>query len=417
MDRDFIKKTLGWAQGERERSLDFWLRYGLDKEHGGIQTCLDAKGQRFSTDKSIWMQGRAAYSFAAACQQVGLREDYLAASKSCLDFLEKHGINHEAKGRMYFTVTADGRPLRQRRYWFSEAFYAMANAQYHGLTQDKDALLRARKAYEMIWQLFRGFMDDPTGLGAKTIREIRSTRGLAGPMIYLNLSSVMKEHDPEYTALYDERADQCVRDIFDFHVKEELKATLEEVYEDGSFMPEITAGRVVNPGHVIECAWFIMDHARSQEDEAQIAKAFTMMQWALEAGWDERFGGLLYFVDCLGQPTEAYEHDMKLWWPHTEALIACLLAYQLSQDSPSLAQMPEAKAALPWFKKVKAYCQKHFIVDKQGEWLGYLRRDGQPTEPPIKGGTFKGPFHVPRAMLRVEAICQELLKNERQTSL
>ena len=38
----------------------------------------------------------------------------------------------QAGDRLYFTVTADGKPLRQRRYCFSEGFYAIGNAEYYG---------------------------------------------------------------------------------------------------------------------------------------------------------------------------------------------------------------------------------------------------------------------------------------------
>mgnify|MGYP002508174424 CR=1 FL=1 len=36
----------------------------------------------------------------------------------------------------------------------------------------------------------------------------------------------------------------------------------------------------------------------------------------------------------------------------------------------------------------------HFADPEYGEWYGYLRRDGLPTQPSTKGSTFKGPFHL-----------------------
>ena len=70
------------------------------------------------------MQGRCGWTYAYLCHVYGKRDEWMQASKSCLDFMEKHCINREAGDRMYFTVTADGKPLRQRRYCFSEGFYA-----------------------------------------------------------------------------------------------------------------------------------------------------------------------------------------------------------------------------------------------------------------------------------------------------
>ena len=96
------------------------------------------KGEIYSTDKSVWMQGRCGWIFSYLCHLYGVKEEWLAAAKSCIDFLEDHCINRAAGGRMYFTVTEDGQPLRQRRYCFSEAFYALANGEYFGVTGETD---------------------------------------------------------------------------------------------------------------------------------------------------------------------------------------------------------------------------------------------------------------------------------------
>ena len=110
-----LRDIRAWIQKELESSASFWLKYGMDPEHGGVYTCLDRTGVRFSTDKSVWMQGRCGWIYAYLCHVYGVREDWLRASKSCLDFMEAHCINREAGDRMYFTVTADGKPLLQRR--------------------------------------------------------------------------------------------------------------------------------------------------------------------------------------------------------------------------------------------------------------------------------------------------------------
>ena len=146
-----LQEIQSWVRLELERSARFWLDNGMDREHGGVYTCLDRKGEIYSTDKSVWMQGRCGWIYAFLCHTYGAREEWLAASKSCLDFMEAHCLNRQANDRMYFTVTADGKPLRQRRYYFSEAFYAMANAEYYGVTGEEACLQRARRAYDMYW--------------------------------------------------------------------------------------------------------------------------------------------------------------------------------------------------------------------------------------------------------------------------
>ncbi len=217
-------------------------------------------------------------------------------------------------------------------------------------------------------------------------------------MIYLNLTAVMRKADPEREELYNKRSKQCVHDIFAYHRKKDMKCTLENVGLNGEFLSDVTEGRIVNPGHDIECAWFLMDEANRTGDKKLYKESEGIFLDAINAGWDNEYGGLLYFIDCLGKPPEAYEHDMKLWWPHNEILIAAIMAYRDTKD----------QVYLDWFKKTLDYCQQVFSDPEYGEWYGYLRRDGKPTQPPCKGSTFKGPFHLPRMLMAVDEVIDQI---------
>lgn len=135
MEKEKLEQARAWVRQQLGECVDFWLEHGMDREHGGVYTCLDRKGEVYSTDKSVWMQGRCAWTFSYLCHVYGRHLEWMAAAKSCLDFLEEHCIDRAAQNRMYFTVTADGRPLRRRRYCFSEGFYAIANAEYYCFTE------------------------------------------------------------------------------------------------------------------------------------------------------------------------------------------------------------------------------------------------------------------------------------------
>ena len=399
MDRAKLQATQQWVKDQLAISANFWLKNGMDHENGGVYTCLDREGKIYSTDKSVWMQGRCGWTFAYLCHVYGVKEEWLAASKSCLDFMEAHCINRAAGNRMYFTVTAEGKPLRQRRYCFSEGFYVMANAEYYAITGEKACIERARAAYDLIYKLNNGLIKDPTGLGPKTIPETRTGRALADPMIFLNITAVMRRCDPEQKELYDKYAKECAEAIFKYHRKPDLHCTLESVAPDGT--PELwyTAGRVVNPGHDIECSWFVMEEANYENNPDLHRQAVEMFDDAFTAGWDKEYGGLLYFIDCLGKPPEAYEHDMKLWWPHNEILIASMMIYRDTGD----------EKYLNYFYQTLDYCKEHFADPEFGEWYGYLRRDGKPTMPSTKGSTFKGPFHLPRSLIMVDTMIDQII--------
>jgi len=396
------KQKLINVRNEIRRQLfecaEFWIKNGIDRVNGGVYTCLDRTGKVYSTDKSVWMQGRCAWTFSFLCNRYGVKKEWLEAAQSCLDFMEKYCINRDAEGRMYFTVTGDGKPLRQRRYFYSETFYSMANAEYYGVTGKKENLERARKAYETYWQLWHG-APDPTGLGAKTIPETRSGRSFGYPMIYLNMTSVLSRVDPERKALYDERAKACIEDIFKYHVHPELKCLLENVGPNGEARLDFTDGRIINPGHDIEGVWFMLEYAKKTNDTELVKCCEEIFINAFEAGWDNEYGGLLYFIDALGLPPESYEHDMKLWWPHNEILISSMMLYRDTKN----------EKYLEYFYKTYDYSIEHFYDAEYGEWYGYLRRDGKPTMPSTKGSTFKGPFHLPRMLAMVDGLIGEIL--------
>jgi N-acylglucosamine 2-epimerase len=322
----------------------------------------------------------------------------LDAARTCLDFMEKYCLNEQAEKRMYFTVTEDGKPLRQRRYFYSETFYSMANAEFYALTGYEEALKRACRAYQTYWDLWHG-AKDPTGLGPKGIPETRAGRTFGNPMICLNMSLIMLRCDPERREKYLGCAKECVEHIFKYHYHPELGALLENVGPNGEARLGFTEGRILNPGHAIEGVWFLLEYAREVGDAALVAKAEQIFNWSFDAGWDEEYGGLLYFTDVCGLPPEAYEHDMKLWWPHNEILIASLMLYRDTGKEEYLDK----------FYMTLEYCQKVFSDLAYGEWYGYLRRDGEPTMPSTKGSTFKGPFHLPRMLSMVDVMLGELI--------
>ncbi len=107
MNKDTLTFWHGWIKAELDKCAAFWLENGIDRVHGGVYTCLDRKGEIYSTDKSVWMQGRCGWIYAYLCHVYGVRDEWLAASESCLDFLENHCVNHAAGGVVLLHGAAD----------------------------------------------------------------------------------------------------------------------------------------------------------------------------------------------------------------------------------------------------------------------------------------------------------------------
>jgi N-acylglucosamine 2-epimerase len=377
--------------------IPFWLDNGVDKEYGGLINCLDRFGKVYSKDKSVWMQGRAGWMFSYIYNNIDKNEKYLEFAKSCIDFAANNCIDSD--GRMYFTVTKNGLPLRKRRYWFSETFYIIANAEYFMATKDINYLNTAKKYFDFVYGMYVDPTTDPYKITPKCFDETRNVKSLANPMILMNVASIMRNADTERFDYYDKIITSLINDIKVFY-KPEYKATFECVSaDDNSVILDSAPMRVINPGHDIECAWFLLEEAIKRNDTDLSQFAQEMFDNAFEFGWDKEYGGITYFKDILGLPVEAYEHDMKLWWPHNEAIIASLMLYKHTNKE----KYKEI------FFKVFDYAFEHFSDKEYGEWFGYLRRDGKPTEPPCKGHTYKGPFHV----MRMLAKCLTLLNEDK----
>ncbi len=362
-----------------EDVVPFWTRHSPDRECGGFFTFLDEDGSVYGTDKPIWLQGRIAWLFARLCNAVEKREEWLELSRHGLDFLRRYGYDQD--GRMFFLTTRDGRPVRKRRYVFSETFAAIAFAEYAKATGDSEAARMAAQTFDTAYR----YHTTPGLLEPKEIQSTRPSKGHAMPMILLATANILREVDPR--PIYDEVIDRSVREVFDHFCHPEFEALLETVGPNGEFI-DTPEGRTMNPGHAIETSWFIMEIGRRRNDRELIEGGLRILDWMLRKGWDEQFGGILYFRDVMDKPSTQYEWDMKLWWPHTEALVACSMAYELTGED----------RWLEWYRKVHDWAFAHFPDPKHGEWYGYLHRDGTVSHR-LKGNGWKGPFHLGRSAL------------------
>ena len=384
-----------YLQGCRERYISdlkdnimpFWLKYGLDREHGGVYTCLDRDGSLMDSTKSVWFQGRFGYTAAAAFNNIERRPEWLEASKSCIDFIEAHCFDSD--GRMYFEVKADGTPLRKRRYIFSECFAAIAMSEYSIASGDKSYAEKALKLFKDI----RRFASDPKYMPPKYL-PAQEAIGHSLTMILINTASRIREaiQDP----ILDEQIDQSIAALYKF-MKPEFKALLEMVGPDGEFI-DTCAGRTINPGHCIETAWFLLEEARHRDWSPELVDMATViLDWSWEWGWDKQYGGIINFRDCKNFPSQDYSQDMKFWWPQTEAIIATLYAYLATGNDKYIK----------WHKMAHDWTYGHLPDTEYGEWFGYLHRDGSVAQP-AKGNIFKGPFHIPRMLTKAATLCQDI---------
>ena len=391
--KEYIKQ---WAESYKtdltENIMPFWMEHGWDKVNGGVYTCLDRDGSLIDTTKSVWFQGRFAFICAYAYNNVEKNPMWLEAAKSTLDFIEKHCFDEN--GRMYFSVTAEGKPLRMRRYVFSETFAAIAMSEYALATGEQKYAERALQ----IFKDTQRFLITP-GILAPKFEESVQLQSHSIIMILINVASCIRKviNDPKLT----EQIDESIAKLKKYFIHPEFKCLLETVGKNGEFV-DTCMGRTINPGHCIETSWFILEVAKQRGWDKEITDmALQIFDWSWDWGWDKQYGGIINFRDCRNLPSQDYSQDMKFWWPQTETIIASLYAYLATGDEEYIYK----------HQRISEWTYAHFPDTEFGEWYGYLHRDGTVAQP-AKGNLFKGPFHIPRMMIKAYSLCQEILNKE-----
>ena len=371
-----------------ENVIPFWEKNSLDIQNGGYFTCLDRTGNVFDTDKFIWLQGRQVWMFSTLYNKVEQKAEWLRMAVHGAKFLQQYG--HDGNLNWYFSLTREGKPLIQPYNIFSDCFATMAFGQLFKSTENKEYGVIAKKTFENI--LNRS--GNPKGKFNKTVSETRSLKGFSLPMILCNLSLEIEHLLPG--ELVEKTIESVIHEVLHVFYHQDSGLILENVNPDGSFSNSFE-GRLLNPGHAIEAMWFMMDLSVRLRRPKLANRAVEIALRSLKYGWDEKYGGIFYFMDIKGFPPQQLEWDQKLWWVHVETLIAMIKGFQLTGNSE----------CLKWFEKVHDYTWSHFRDPEHGEWFGYLNRQGEVLLP-LKGGKWKGCFHIPRGLMQCWKILEKL---------
>jgi len=387
---DFEKMAQRYHKELYDSVLPFWLEKSQDKEFGGYFTCLNRDGSVFDTDKFVWLQGREVWMFAMLYNKVEKKPEWLACARQGAAFLEKYG--HDGNFDFYFSLTREGKPIIAPYNIFSNTFACMAFAQLAVATGEEHYADIARKTFQRILDR----RSNPKGKWLKAVPGTRPMKDFALPMIICNMAL---EIEPiiEDKSLLDKTIEEALHEVFDVFYQPDLGVMVENLAPDGSLI-DCFEGRRVNPGHDLESLWFMMNLGIRLHRQDIIDKSVEIALRVIDYGWDKEYGGIFYFMDRKGYPTQELEWDQKLWWVHLESAICMIKAYRLTGN----------RKALEWFLKLDDYLWTHFKDSEYPEWYGYLNRRGEVLLP-LKGGKWKGCFHVPRGLYQIGSILDEIV--------
>lgn len=367
----------------RELLLDgivpFWARHGVDSEHGGVLSCMEENGTRISTEKYIWSQARWVWVCAALYNRIERRPEFLDWARGTIQFLLRHGRDKE--GRWVYRTTRDGEVIEGATSIYSDCFVVYGLSEYCRAVPDPELLDLARSTFDSI----RRRVDAPGFAETAPYALPPNRRNHGVPMILTSVASELAQTTGDVAI--EGAADDYAGRVMNHFVRPGRRCLLEFLDCQYREIPP-SEGTFVMPGHAIESMWFVMHHALRRGDHDTIQRAAEVIRWHLELGWDDLYGGLRLGMDIAGHPPFFPNSDTKLWWPHTEALYAVLLARSLTG----------ASWCDNWYNRLHQWSFDHFSMPEVGEWRQRLDRQGVPLKNFV-ALPVKDPFHLPRSLI------------------
>lgn len=362
-----------------ERVAPFWLTHAVDRQNGGLLTCISDAGQVISEDKYLWSQLRAIWTFSALYNRIEPRAEWLEVARHIFEFAKRYG--RDEQGRWVFAVTKEGQILEGATSIYADGFAIYGLTELARATGDREVIDLALATYENV----QSRLAQPGSYQTAPFEIPENGKAHAISMIF---SLVFNElgHYLADEAIIAASLDHANEVMAAFR-RPEQKLLYEFVHRDNSLI-ETPQGRSIVPGHAIESMWFMIHIFQRAGDQPRVQQAIETIRWHVEFGWDDEYGGLVHARDAAGGSPWWRFADAKLWWPHTETLYALLLAYEISGEP----------WCLDWFERVHNYAFSHYPVPQYGEWTQRLDRQGRKFNQTV-ALPVKDPFHLPRALI------------------
>ena len=395
MTRTYFEGLLAHYEDHlRNQVMPFWLKYCVDFEGGGVFNLIEDDGTVLSTDKLLWCQGRALWTFASLYNNFDRNPHWLTLAENTANFILSYG--RDKKGDWAFRLSRDGQILEPAQSVYVDAFVIYGLTEYAKASGDERALEVAKESYRRT----NPILDDHAKLPT---RPHPIPKGFQAHGPYMIFSLVFHElgvltGDREVT----DRALELAEIIMSQHLNEVDQILYEFVRPGGGF-DNSDAGKTFVPGHVIESMWFMERIFGFHSRHDKVAKALEVTRWHLERGWDFEYGGL--FLACHqdnGTP-QWHSPESKLWWPMTEALYSLLRFYEVSGQA----------WCLEWHKLIHDYAFRYFPNFESGEWVQNLDRFGRKTAVVVSDLPVKDPFHLPRSLIYSIQVLRRLVQSSR----
>lgn len=367
--------------------VPFWLKHGIDWEYGGVLSCMTEDGSPVSSDKFMWSQARSVWTFSALYNRVERRPEFLNVAENSIRFLLAHG--RDTLDRWVYHTDRTGKVIEGATSIYTDCFVVYGFSEYYRAVRNPDILSVARATFERV----RHRIEEPDFQETAPYPLPFGWRNHGVPMIMTEVAGELAQTTGDDSLA--ELADSYAARVMNHFVRPDRRLLLEFLSSRYEELPP-PAGTFVMPGHAVESMWFVLHRGQRRRNQELIHRAAEVIRWHLEAGWDKKYGGIFLGIDAEGGKPYLPHAGKKLWWPHTEALYALLLAHRLTGEA----------WCTEWYDKVQAWAFSHFPMPEIGEWRQRLNQEGQPTSEVI-ALPVKDPFHLPRSAILIMQLLEQ----------
>lgn len=360
--------------------VPFWMKHGIDREYGGMYNCIKDDGSIINTDKYIWSQGRALWTFSALHNRIEKNHEWLSIATQLKDFL----INSDARdkrGAWVYAVSRDGKVIKAPQSIYADAFAILGLIEFAKINKDQQAIDIAFESYRRVKPLLKDHSTLPT-----EPNHIPEGYEHHGPkMIYSLVSYELGNLLEDQEILTD--ALDFANQVMNEHFEDKIGLVHEFITYDKKIVNN-DIGMTVVPGHAIESMWFFAYIYKYWNEQEKAKKVLSAIRNHLEFGWDNKYGGILLAKNINDSTPKWWNPEAKVWWVFTEAMYALLLAQEILGE----------KWCMDWYWKVHNYTLSHFPDHEHGEWTQNLDRKGNKIDV-VTSLKVKDFFHLPRALI------------------
>ena len=379
--------------------IPFWEDRVLDKKHGGYFNYFTREGNLYDTLKPGWFIGRTMHTFALFYNEIEKRDKWLDIASAGRKMMD--GSFYAGHGRFNKMLDQKGKVLEGTTSIFTDCFAIKGLYEYIvacGNSQQADLQLAEKLSHHLF-----------ENMKSANVQRTECPPGLQKHAMTFMSLVVAQESRRVLEDKYQYVIDECIQRSLYAFASDEHHAAFEYIGIDGKPVLE-GAGRILDPGHTMEALWFAMEEGIHSGNNEIIKRAGQILDWVIDRSYDETYGGFYHLSDIDGktEKLEAVDYgpvkadwNCKIWWVQCEALLALAMSAVLNNN----------ERHWQYFLKQREFTESAFRDKEYGEWYSFTQPDGK-LMCNLKGFAGKGPYHVPRCILRLALFLEKYNQTE-----